>query len=165
MVAIHGLIRDERLGVFVLGNLDHAEVRHALMYTVFDRFGGRTDRDWNADLIKLYGDLEKRQDELRKRAEAQRVPGTSPSLPLERYAGTYSDPLYGSIEVKLDQGALRFTYGSGAGKLTHWHFNTFRAAWTEEWRQPGLVTFILDAQGEPTTLEQGGARFARKPRP
>ena len=25
MVAIHGLIRDERLGVYVLGNLDHAE--------------------------------------------------------------------------------------------------------------------------------------------
>ena len=163
MVAIHGLIRDERLGVFALGNLDHAEVRHALMYTVFDRFGGRADRDWSADLIKVYGDIEKRQAETRKRVEAQRVSGTSPSLPLSRYAGTYADPLYGTIEVKLDQGALRFTYGSGVGKLTHWHFNTFRAEWTEEWRQPGLVTFILDAQGEPQTLEQGGARFARKP--
>ena len=31
MVAIHGLIRDERLGVYVLANLDHAELRHALM--------------------------------------------------------------------------------------------------------------------------------------
>jgi CubicO group peptidase (beta-lactamase class C family) len=162
MVAIHGLIRDERLGVFVLGNLDHAEVRHALMYTVFDRFGGRAERDWSAELIKLYGDLAKRQEEQRKRAEAKRVSGTSPSLPLERYAGTYSDPLYGTIEVKVDQGALRFAYGSGAGTLTHWHFNTFRAEWSEEWRQPGMLTFILDAQGEPTTLEQGGARFARK---
>src|SRR5207237_2141324 len=49
MVAIHGLIRDERLGVYVLGNLDHAEVRHVLMYTVFDRYSGRKDRDWSAD--------------------------------------------------------------------------------------------------------------------
>ena len=36
MVTIHGLIRDEQLGVYVLSNLDHAELRHALMYTVFD---------------------------------------------------------------------------------------------------------------------------------
>ena len=163
MVAIHGLIRDERLGVFALGNLDHAEVRHALMYTVFDRYAGRADRDWNADLIKLYGDIERRQAEARKRAEAQHVTGTSPSLPLEKYAGTYADPLYGSIEVKLDEGALRLKYGTGTATLSHWHFNTFRVKWADEWRPAGLITFDLDARGEPQMLEQGDARFTRKP--
>ena len=163
MVAIHGLIRDERLGVFVLGNLDHAEVRHALMYTAFDRFGGRPERDWSADLLKLYGDIQKRQDETRKRTEGQRVSGTSPSLPLERYAGTYADPLYGSVAVTLEQGTLRLTYGTSTGTLTHWHFNSFRVQWADDWRPAGLITFALDARGEPRTLEQGDARFTRKP--
>ena len=51
MVAIHGLIRDERLGVYVLGNLDHAEVRHALMWSSSARVSraSRTGRRgiWN----------------------------------------------------------------------------------------------------------------------
>src|SRR5688572_33248574 len=41
MVAIAGMVRDEELGVMVLGNLDHAEVRHALMYSTFDRAAGQ----------------------------------------------------------------------------------------------------------------------------
>ena len=39
MVAIVGLIRDENLGVYVLANLDHAELRHALMYRAFESSG------------------------------------------------------------------------------------------------------------------------------
>ena len=60
MVAIIGLIPDERLGVYVLANLDHAEVRHALMYMVFDLWApdgagsGKREagRDWSAELLK-----------------------------------------------------------------------------------------------------------------
>ena len=75
MVAIHGLIRDERLGVYVLANLDHAELRHALMYTVFDRYAGKpSDRDWSAEFQKLYADLQK---ETRTRSKPRRTSGAS----------------------------------------------------------------------------------------
>ena len=40
MVAIHGLLRDARAGVVVLANRDHAELRHAIMLNVIDRFIG-----------------------------------------------------------------------------------------------------------------------------
>jgi hypothetical protein len=49
MVAIIGLIPDERLGVYVLANADHVEFRHALMLTVFDLRGptpGRVTGYW-----------------------------------------------------------------------------------------------------------------------
>ena len=65
--------------------------------------------------------------------------------------------------MKLDQGKLRLKYGTGTGALTHWHFNTFRVEWADEWRPSGLINFALDARGEPQTLEQGEARFTRKP--
>ena len=162
MVAIHGLIRDEGLGVYVLSNLDHSELRHALMYTVFDRYAGRSDHDWSAEFLKLYGDLERQGAEARAKRDAARVPGTSPSLPLEQYAGVYSDPLRGEVKVAFEAGALRLQYGTAyVGKLEHWHYNTFRATWAAAWRGTALVNFVLDSAGRPSRLEMMGARFTR----
>jgi CubicO group peptidase (beta-lactamase class C family) len=166
MIAIAGLIRDERLGVYVLANLSGGELRHALMYTVFDRYAGQSDRDWSADLLKLYGDVRKRQDQARSRMESQRVKGTTPSLPLEKYAGTYVDPLRGEIVVAPDGEALKVRYGSGfVGRLEHWHYNTFRAVWEADWRGTGLFNFVLSAaNGTPVAIEYQDGRFARRDR-
>ena len=166
MVAIHGLIRDERLGVYVLANRDHTELRHALMLNVFDRFTGAGERDWSSELLKFYGDLEKEGDERRKTEEAKRVIGTSPSLALDRYAATYSDPLFGEIVVSVDGGTLRARYGTAyTGVLEHWHFDSFRARWDAAWRGTALVTFVLDASGQPTTVRAFGGTFRRRPDP
>jgi CubicO group peptidase (beta-lactamase class C family) len=169
MVAIHGLMRDERLGVFVLANRDHAELRHALMLNVFDRFTGAGERDWSAELQTLYGNLQKEADERRRKEEGRRITGTSPSLPIDRYAGTYSDPLYGDVLVSVEGGRLRARYGTAYnGALEHWNYDTFRAKWDAAWRGTALVTFVLDPHGQPVTLEALGARFrraAQTPRP
>jgi CubicO group peptidase (beta-lactamase class C family) len=163
MVAIHGLIRDERLGVYVLANLDHAELRHAIMYTVFDRYAGRNEPDWSAAFLDLYAGLQKKAEAEKAKQESKRVSGTSPSVPLEKLAGTYSDPLHGDVVVTLDNGKLRLEYGSAfVGSLEHWHYNTFRAMWKAAWREPALVTFGLDEDGKPTTLEVMNARFTRR---
>ncbi|MDH3225410.1 MAG: beta-lactamase family protein, partial [Gemmatimonadota bacterium] len=78
MVAIAGLIRAEELGVYVLGNLDHVEVRHALMYRVFDLFGEGEPRDWSTDLKALYDGLAEDGETARLEREASRVTGTKP---------------------------------------------------------------------------------------
>jgi CubicO group peptidase (beta-lactamase class C family) len=165
MVAIHGLIRDEHLGVYVLGNLDHGEVRHALMYSVFDRYGpdrAGSDRDWSADFLKLYGDIQREENLARAKKDALRVAGTSPSLPPARFAGDYSEALHGDVKVTHDGHALHVQYGSAFdGTLEHWHYNTFRATWKAAWRAPQLVTFVLDEDGKPAAVELLGARFAR----
>ena len=163
MVALAGMIRDEELGVMVLGNLDHAEVRHALMYSTFDRAAGQGGRDWSGELQKLYGEAGQRSAAAQKMIESQRVTGTSPSLPLASFAGTYADPLRGEIEVTLDGDALRIKYGTGfAGRLEHWHYNTFRARWTAAWRSSPLVNFTLNPAGQPAVLEMSGGRFVRR---
>ncbi len=83
MVAIHGLIRDERLGVYVLGNLDHAELRHALMYTVFDRYvGGAGPRLERGAAASCMTGCRRGGRRRARKNEAQRVAGTTPSLPL-----------------------------------------------------------------------------------
>ena len=163
MIALAGMIRDERLGIYVLANLSGGELRHALMYTVFDRYGGKSDRDWSADLLKLYGEARDRQAKGQARLESQRVQGTSPSLPLDRYAGKYLDPLRGEIVVSVDAGVLKVRYGTAfVGRLEHWHHNTFRALWEADWRGPGLINFTLGASdGAPAAIEYQGGRFLR----
>lgn len=164
MVAIHGLLRSQNLGVVVLANLDHAEQRHAIMLDVFDRYLGGARRDWSADLRTMYQGLAAEAEAGERKVEASRVTGTSPSLPLAAYAGTYSDPLFGDAVVTVEGDRLRLGYGSAfTGALEHWHFDTFRARWDAAWRGTAPVSFSLDARGRVVGVEALGARFTRTP--
>ncbi|MDX1579140.1 MAG: serine hydrolase, partial [Gemmatimonadota bacterium] len=137
MVAIAGLIREQDLGVYVLANRDHVEVRHALMYRVFDVFDphGGDPRDWSTDLRELYDELAASAAEARARRLEGRVQDTEPSHPPAAYAGRYEDPLFGSVEVEREGDGLRLVYGPGLrGPLEHWHHDTFLVRFDAAWR-------------------------------
>jgi hypothetical protein len=156
MIAMNGLVREEQLGVYMLGNTDHAELRHALMYQVFDLFLGIPARDWSGELLAMYRADEARSDSARARADARRVAGTRPSLDLAQYAGAYTDSLYGTYSVTHEEGALRFrTSSHTVGTLEHWQFDTFRARWDDWWRGRSTVTFVLGPDGSVDRLEMG----------
>jgi hypothetical protein len=165
MVAIIGLIPEAKLGVYVLANLDHVEVRHALMYRAFDTWlGGGPPRDWSRDLLALYRGLADQGDSARAAAERERRLGTSPSLPLAGYAGRYADSLVGTVVIAEESGGLRLTQGSQLrAALDHWHFDTFRVTWENAWQEPDLVTFDLSAEGKVAAIHYGGRRLARVP--
>jgi hypothetical protein len=140
--------------VVVLANLDHAELRHALMLRAFDVFSSPTTartgtpRDWSAELLKLYGDLRAKGNEERAKLEAARVAGTGPSLPVERYAGDYADPLYGPAKVIAEGSGLRLVLAQElGGRLEHWHYDTYRTVPDLAWVDPLYVRFGVDAQG------------------
>jgi len=154
MVAILGLIPDQKLGVYVLANLDHAELRHVLMWRVFDLFTTGTGRDWDHDLKALYDSAAVLGRAAVARVEQDRVAGTKPSLPLERYAGTYADSLLGNAEVTFEGGALRARIGKGFnGRLEHWNYDTFRAIWNDDRIDPTFLTFVVDATGTASVLK------------
>lgn len=162
MIAINGLIREEGLGVYVLGNTDHAELRHAVMFKTFDLFLGLPTRDWSGEMLAMRRADEAREDSTARRAESRRVVGTSPSLPLERYAGTFADSLYGRVVVTLEDGALRIRSSSTqVASLEHWHFDTFRARWDDWWRGRATVSFIVEPNGAADRLEISGHTLRR----
>ena len=162
MVAIVGLMLDEGLGVVVLSNASQSNLRHALMLKTFDLFTGAPPRDWSADLRKLYGDLAARGAEQQQRATASRATGTRPSLDLAKYAGTYSDSLYGTRVVTFENGVLRMrTSGVSTATLSHWQYDTFQARPDQPWRGTGMVTFTIGPTGVPSRLESGQASFRR----
>jgi CubicO group peptidase (beta-lactamase class C family) len=162
MVAIAGLIRDRNLGVYVLANRDHVEVRHALMYTVFDRYLGGAARDWSAEMKVMYDSLAADAEAARAKVEAERIEGTSPSLPLASYAGRYTDPLHGDLVVTATPDGLRGDMGPGRpGALEHWSYDTFRLRFDARWRGWTLATFVLGADGRVASVRIGGAELAR----
>lgn len=62
MVAIVGMIPEENIGIYVMGNLDHVELRHAIMYATFDLFmDGEITLDWSKELHKIYHPKNKTQ--------------------------------------------------------------------------------------------------------
>jgi len=167
MVAIIGLIPDERLGVYVLANLDHVEARHALMLKVFDLWGPPRSkaRDWSTELRALYANQSAQALAAQKAADAKRATGTKPSLPLTRYVGSYSDSLYGDVAVTASGDALRIRVGTLEGTLEHWQYDTFRIRYDQPWVGNNLVTFVLDRDGIPSRVEIDRRVFRRADKP
>jgi CubicO group peptidase (beta-lactamase class C family) len=155
MSAIIGLLPDRRVGVFVLANLDHVELRHALMYKVFDLYAGNVARDWSAELRALFA----RGTNAASNTPAP--PDARPSLPTEKYAGTYVDSTYGDVIVTHANGALRARFGKeDFGALEPWGYESFRSSQG----QRTVLTFTRDAAGNATSVRVFGVQFTRASR-
>ena len=157
LCALIGLMPNEKLGVYVLENLDHAEIRHGLMYSVFDLYNGGKGRDWSADLKPLF----ERRPSLAGNAGAQRTT-SAPSLPLERYAGTYVDSAYGEIRVTFENGALRAAVVTDPpAALQPFNMEVFRIQPAEAGRNPVSLVFQPDGAGGVVSVRVSGITFAK----
>ncbi|MBK6489097.1 MAG: serine hydrolase [Gemmatimonadetes bacterium] len=162
MSAIIGLLPGRRAGVYVLANRDHAELRHALMYRAFDLLAGRPARDWSGELLTLFDGFDAQSRQAQSARVAARVTGTQPSLPLDRYAGTFADSLNGTVRVSVRDGALHAAWGVGfTGPLQHWHYDSFMARWDDRRNPPTPVSFVLDVAGRIAEVRVGQATFRR----
>jgi CubicO group peptidase (beta-lactamase class C family) len=149
-----GLIPEARLGVVVLCNLGGTSFPVAIMHRALDAYLGAPPRDWSGSLLALERKAEARDDSTRKAFEAARVPDTRPSLPLEKYAGTYDDSLYGQLDIAEQGGKLVARKGPAfVGDLTHWHFDTFKVTWRDRRLGSTYFTFAVDAEGKVPSLE------------
>ncbi len=162
--AIAGMIPSAKVGVYVFGNLDHAEFRHALMWKVLDMATGAPARDWNGEMLALYGDREKSKLAKQAADDAKRIKDSKPRQPLEAYAGIYRHPAFGDVNVALEGGALMLRIGlsaSNAGRLEHWHHDIFRArlgSGVDGWEK---YTFAEAGDGSVGSLTFFDTRFTR----
>ncbi|MBX2898137.1 MAG: serine hydrolase [Cyclobacteriaceae bacterium] len=161
-IAIHGQLPENKLGIYIFGNLDHAEVRHALMFRAFDAFALGGTRDWSTEFYTLYKNLNQQSDQLTNLYEAQRVAGTQPTLPLQDYAGTYSSPLYGEALVTVNKDELDVSINQVVkARLAHWHYNTFRGWFDKRWWGKTSAHFVVNSEGKATGIEIEGMEFTR----
>ncbi len=149
MSALVAMMPEEKLGIVILTNLSRNELRSALRYRVFEAYLQAPPRDWSAEMLKAMKDFLEQGKAAEKKAEAERVKGTSPSLALEKYAGTYQNDFYGEVKITLENGKLVARYGSAfVGELEHWHYDTFQAKWRDRTLDKSFITFTLGANGK-----------------
>ena len=162
MIAINGMIREEGIGVYILSNTD-TEIRHALMWKVFDTFLGLPPRDWSTEMLAMYK-ADQMRDSVAARPRNQRVEGTKPSLPLGQYAGTFADPdsLREKVTITMEDGVLRYRLSSRmAGTLEHWQYDTFRVLWDDWWRGRSTITFTVGPNGSADRMDVGNVELLR----
>ena len=162
-----GMIPEEKLGCVILTNLHGTILPHALMYKILDFYLKVPERDWSSEMMKVEKRLEEQGKAAEKKAEAERVKGTSPSLALEKYAGKFESDMYGVAKVALDNQKLVLNFGPNfIGDLEHWHYNTFRVKWRDVMQGKGFVTFKLNAQGKADVMSiENLSEFTRIPEP
>lgn len=152
-------IPDAELGVAVLTNQESGEAFSAITNAVLDQFLGAERFDWVDAYAKVRARNAERLAEANRTSAAERDAASTPSLPLERYAGTYTDAWYGDVAITHENGALRIRFTktpSLVGALEHWQHDTFVAKWDDrELRADAFVTFALRPDG---TIEQAKMR-------
>lgn len=147
------LVPEEKLGIVVLTNLGGSEVSMPLMYRVIDAYTGSPQKDWSGEMLGSYKKLMGMAEAAQKKADAERVMGTTPSHDLKSYAGTYNNDLYGDVEIADTDGKLGIRFGPAfVGSMEHWHYDTFRATFDGAGGAKAQVSFGLDVKGKVETM-------------
>jgi CubicO group peptidase (beta-lactamase class C family) len=153
------LLPKQNLAIFASNNLMSPAPR-AIVNDIADRFLADDEsaarpasgKDWIAIIADVYRDRQKGAADTVAEAAAARAADSTPSLPLEAYAGTYRDPWYGDVHISLsDDGVLHFRSDRNAplqGPLEHFQHDTFIARWTNrQLMADAYVSFALSPEG------------------
>ncbi|REJ75107.1 MAG: serine hydrolase [Acidobacteria bacterium] len=167
MVALAGLVHREDVGVYVLANLDHAELRHSILLEALDRLDPRPEpsdasqtRDWHREVYELYrpeGEVEAATDESTAAAGDARPP-----RPLERYVGRYADPIAGEMVVEQRGEMLTLRWGRRECVLAPLDADRFLCAWTKRWRGEMVLEFETGRSGGVGAIDLGGTMLHRQ---
>lgn len=145
--AVIGLVPDSDLAIVVLSNLGGTDLPEALMYRFYDLALGRPDQDYSAQFLK--------SSQARKQALPVRPSPAQPPLSLERYAGTYVNPLYGELAVSVAEQKLVAKLGPTLRfDCLPWNRDTFRFDdFINPADPPQFLTFQVEPDGTVSALE------------
>lgn len=151
MISNVTFVPEDDLAVVILTNDDN-RLPGALTYYVLDKYFGKEDEDRLQKAKEGWDKRMQRVDDFRAKRDSMRVEGTSLSLPVEDYAGTYVDDYYGTAEITNNGGSLTLKFVPAqqifTGELTHWHHDTFEWKHNDPFLPTGLVTFHFDSEGK-----------------
>jgi CubicO group peptidase (beta-lactamase class C family) len=143
------LVPEKRIGIVILTNGMTLSYQ-ALGWTVLDWALGAPKTDWGSILQGFDQAGQDADRAFEDSAETARNRNVGPSLPLARYAGTYTDRWYGDVTFALegDHLVLHWSHTPGAtADVEHWQYDTFRARMRNKTVADAFVTFSLGPDG------------------
>jgi hypothetical protein len=144
------LVPEENLGIVILTNAEEDFAFESIALHILDSYFGGATQDYIAAFKAVEDKQQKEAEETMQKAQQSRAAGSKPSLPLEKYAGDFSDPWYGKATIRLENGALVFKLGrtdKGTADLQPWQYDTFKAHWRDRTVEDAFVTFALKPDG------------------
>ena len=144
------LLPDKNVGIFIAANSEDGEIILGLRDELLDHYLGAPQGNWpekfHAFKVGMLNAAAKQVQTV-----AAKPAKIGPSLPLDRYAGEYTDSWYGTIKVRRSGKnlAIEFPHSSGMeGPLTHYQYDTFKTNPSLDWVEPAYVTFSIGADGK-----------------
>jgi len=159
LIAIIGLDRAGDRAVVVLGNRDHAEMRHAVLWEVMDNRPGGVSRDWNREIWDLYSKQAGKGEDAWAETKKQRLRQTRPSLSREDYLGTWESPVIGEITIERQDRKMFLKTKKVSMPMSHWHLNTFLVEY-EPWSMREFAEFRIGPDGKIDKLVLFGEDFS-----
>jgi CubicO group peptidase (beta-lactamase class C family) len=151
-----GMVPSAHLGVVVLSNMDQSWLPMALVWRVIDAYSGQPEKDWSGSILKVVSTQASADKAAAMNQEKAFQAGPAPR-PLADYAGTYSNDLYGTIEIRQEQGRLVLHMSKRfVGELKHWDYDTFQVRWDYTYLGKEYATFGTDARGRPVSITLPG---------
>jgi CubicO group peptidase (beta-lactamase class C family) len=156
MTSFIAVLPQSGLAVFASNNLMTAAPR-ALVYAVMEQAladpAAADRKDWIDILDRLATERQSEAEKAVAEAWESRAAESGPSLPLDHYTGTYRDPWYGDVRIRLtEDGELWFESQRNEplrGPLVHFQYDTFVARWTDRrLMADAYVTFYIGPEGD-----------------
>ena len=147
-------VPERRLGFVILTNTEgHNNVYGAIGRRILDLYLGAPPRDWSAIMLAQTRTQETEQKAAQDRLEAARPADSKPSVSIDRFAGQYSNDMYGDVTVSLAAEKLVLQFGpSLAGDLEPWARDSYKIVWRDRREGTGLVQFVVDPVGKVGSL-------------
>jgi CubicO group peptidase (beta-lactamase class C family) len=165
MSSLVAMLPEEKMGAVILTNMNGSLLPTVMAHRIFDDQLKLPPTDYSGEMRIKADSLERRAKEAAAKVDAARVSDTHPTLALEKYAGTYTDSLYGDVTVRVENGKLALSYGGESdAELEHWHYDTFRAVWKNRLLGKPMVTFVVDGTPKVASMRlENIGEFVRLP--
>ena len=154
------LLPERKSGFVVMINAGRGLALIALRNALADMLSAKPMRDWNAYYLMVDRKSDEKEAKDREERLAKRIPNTTPSRPLDAYAGEYENPAYGTVKVTLVNGGLVLQWSRMTIPLSHFHYDTFTAR-SEYDDVDEEVTFALSPEHAVDGLTVFGEKFSR----
>jgi CubicO group peptidase (beta-lactamase class C family) len=144
------LLPDRNIGIFISINSEEGSLVRGLMYELLDHYLGLPRGHW-PEKLNAARKQQRAQVIAALNAPAAQPTKVGPSLALARYAGSYSDPWYGTITIREENGRLAVDFPHSLGlkaMLDHHQYDTFKTRFNDPSMEPAYVTFGIGPDGK-----------------
>ena len=144
------LVPEENLGVVILTNAESGGAFDSILFHILDHYLALPQTDWIAAFEAADEKQQREAEEITRKQNVSLAADSKPSLALEKYVGVYTDPWYGPVTIRNENGKLIFTMDhtpKAVADLRHWQYDTFKAHWRDRTIEDAFVTFALKPDG------------------